>query len=98
VAFQVHRAVADLASSGHEPQDQLVPPGAGHDRPLVGEDDVRVRLSGIPPKRVTSGFLPPACRAHRCRMTSLDTNSPIAPSTARWLQVFLTSECWARIW
>ena len=38
--------------------DQLVPFGAGHDRPLVGEDGVRCRRSGIPPNRATSGFLP----------------------------------------
>src|SRR5215472_10584847 len=38
VDFEVYRAVADLAMPGHEPQDQLVAPGAGHDWPLVGED------------------------------------------------------------
>jgi hypothetical protein len=37
VDFQVHRVLADLTASGQEPMDQLVTPGAGQDRPLVGE-------------------------------------------------------------
>ena len=38
VNLQVHRVLADLTASGEEPVDQLVAPGAGQDRPLVGED------------------------------------------------------------
>src|ERR1035441_510660 len=38
VDLQVHRVLADLTASGQEPVDQLVAPGAGHDRPPVGED------------------------------------------------------------
>ena len=38
VNLQVPRVLADLAASGDEPMDQLVASGAGHDRPLVGED------------------------------------------------------------
>ena len=38
VELQVHHVPADLAAPGEEPVDQLVAPGADHDRPLVGED------------------------------------------------------------
>jgi hypothetical protein len=38
VDLQVHRVLADLTAFGQEPVDQLVAPGAGHDRPLFGED------------------------------------------------------------
>jgi hypothetical protein len=38
VDLHAHRGRADLAVPGQEPVDQLAAPGAGHDRPLVGED------------------------------------------------------------
>ena len=38
VNLQVLRPLAYLAASSDEPVDQLVSPGTGHDRPLVGED------------------------------------------------------------
>jgi hypothetical protein len=36
VNLEAHRQLADL-TAGEEPVDQLIPFGAGHDRPLVGD-------------------------------------------------------------
>ena len=54
---------ADLAPVGPEPFDQLVASAAAGDRGwlAIGEDRVFCRFNGIPPNRVTSGFLP--CRS-----------------------------------
>jgi hypothetical protein len=38
VDLEARHGLADFAAPGEEPVDQLVAPGTGHDRPLVGED------------------------------------------------------------
>ena len=48
VDLKARRALAEFAAPGEEPVDQLVPLGAGHDGPLVGEDGRARSPEGYP--------------------------------------------------
>ncbi len=48
VDLKARRALAEFAAPGEEPVDQLVPPGAGHDGPLVGEGGCAHSPEGYP--------------------------------------------------
>ncbi len=59
VDLQVHRVLAELTAPGKEPVDQLVAPGAGHDRPLVGEDGCAYASERDPAEAGDQWFPPP---------------------------------------
>ena len=67
VDLRARRAFAEFAAPGEEPVDQLVPLGAGHDGPLIGEDGRAHSPEGYPAERVTSGFLPLSRSMVTCR-------------------------------